>query len=68
LNEGPKIALFDEVLNVIDCAYLIYVSRPHMKRADVVAPDSQSGDPVWEGEKWVVTKWFRERPTHYLEN
>jgi prolyl 4-hydroxylase len=25
------------------------------------------GDPVEQGEKWVVTKWFRERPTKYLE-
>jgi hypothetical protein len=26
-----------------------------------------AGDPVEQGEKWVVTKWFRERPTRYLE-
>ena len=26
-----------------------------------------AGDPVEQGEKWVVTKWFRERQTHYLE-
>lgn len=26
-----------------------------------------AGDTVTEGEKWVVTKWFRERPTHYLQ-
>ena len=25
------------------------------------------GDPVEQGEKWVVTKWFREKPTKYLE-
>jgi TPR repeat protein len=26
-----------------------------------------AGDPVEQGEKWVVTKWFRQRPTSYLE-
>jgi len=26
-----------------------------------------AGDTVKEGEKWVVTKWFRERPTQYLQ-
>jgi hypothetical protein len=26
-----------------------------------------AGDPVTEGEKWVVTKWFREQRTSYLE-
>jgi len=26
-----------------------------------------AGDTVAQGEKWVVTKWFRERPTHYLQ-
>lgn len=25
-----------------------------------------AGDTVHAGEKWVVTKWFREKPTHYL--
>jgi len=27
-----------------------------------------AGDTVITGEKWVVTKWFRERPTSYLAN
>jgi prolyl 4-hydroxylase len=26
-----------------------------------------AGDTVEAGEKWVVTKWFREEPTPYLE-
>ena len=26
-----------------------------------------AGDTVEEGEKWVVTKWFREGPTKYLQ-
>jgi len=25
-----------------------------------------AGDTVIAGNKWVVTKWFRERPTSYL--
>ena len=34
-------------------------------------PDPRSlhaGDPVGRGEKWVITKWFREKPTQYLAN
>ena len=27
-----------------------------------------AGDTVTGGEKWVVTKWFREKPTRYLEH
>ena len=27
-----------------------------------------AGDTVTQGEKWVVTKWFRERPTQYLQS
>jgi hypothetical protein len=27
-----------------------------------------AGDTVEAGDKWVVTKWFRERPTSYLKN
>ncbi len=34
---------------------------------DVDKRSLHSGDPVLQGEKWVVTKWFRERRTHYLE-
>ncbi len=26
-----------------------------------------AGDTVEAGEKWVVTKWFRQNPTHYLQ-
>lgn len=26
-----------------------------------------AGDTVTQGEKWVVTKWFREEPTHYAD-
>jgi prolyl 4-hydroxylase len=26
-----------------------------------------AGDTVEHGEKWVVTKWFRERATHYVD-
>ena len=26
-----------------------------------------AGDTVEAGEKWVVTKWFRENPTQYLK-
>jgi prolyl 4-hydroxylase len=26
-----------------------------------------AGDTVDQGEKWIVTKWFRQRPTRYIE-
>ena len=41
LNTDPAVALFKNVLNIVDCAYLIFLSRPHLKRADVIDPDSQ---------------------------
>jgi prolyl 4-hydroxylase len=28
----------------------------------VDAASLHAGEPVTEGEKWVVTKWMRERP------
>jgi len=46
LNSDPEIALFDGVLDIIDCAYLIFTSRPHMKRADVIDPGSKKGGMV----------------------
>jgi hypothetical protein len=46
LNSDPAVTLFDEVLNIVDCAYLIFVSRPHMRRADVVDPDSRKDGMV----------------------
>ena len=33
----------------------------------VDARSLHAGDPVEQGSKWVVTKWFRERRTQYLE-
>jgi hypothetical protein len=33
-------------------------------------PDNRTlhaGDPVEQGDKWVLTKWFRQQPTSYLE-
>ncbi|MDH3746877.1 MAG: 2OG-Fe(II) oxygenase [Gammaproteobacteria bacterium] len=41
LNADPAVALFKNVLDIVDCAYLIFLSRPHLKRADVIDPDSQ---------------------------
>lgn len=39
--EDPPILLFSGVLNVIDCAYLIFVSTPRMERASVIDPASE---------------------------
>lgn len=46
LSADPAITLFREVLNIVDCAYLIFLSRPYMKRADVINPGSQKGGMV----------------------
>lgn len=44
VSTNPPISVFDNVLNVVDCAYLIYLSRPYMKRAHVIDPEGdQSG-------------------------
>lgn len=39
--EDPPISMFSGVLNVIDCAYLIFVSTPRMERANVIDPRSE---------------------------
>lgn len=36
----PPISIFSNVLNLADCAYLIFVSTPRMERANVIDPDS----------------------------
>lgn len=46
LCASPAITLFKDVLNVVDCAYLIFLSRPYLKRADVIDPGSQKGGMV----------------------
>jgi prolyl 4-hydroxylase len=37
------------------------------ERGQVEPRSLHAGDPVEQGGKWVVTKWFRERRTRYLE-
>lgn len=39
VSTDPPISVFHNVLDVVDCAYLIYLSRPYMKRAHVIDPD-----------------------------
>ena len=46
VSEDPPITVFENVLNVVDCAYLIHLARPHMKRADVIDPTSQKGGMI----------------------
>lgn len=41
LCADPAVTLYKEVLNIPDCAYLIFLSRPYMKRANVIDPGSQ---------------------------
>ena len=43
-SSDPPITLYKDVLNLVDRAYLIYLSRPYLKRAHVIDPDGdQSG-------------------------
>ena len=46
LSADPSIRVFKEVLNLVDCAYLIFLSRPYMRRAAVIDPGSQKGGMV----------------------
>lgn len=38
LNEDPPIALYSQVLDLVDCAYLIYLSQPRLQPAQVIDP------------------------------
>ena len=46
LCSDPPITLFKDVLTEADCAYLIYLSRPQMKRAQVIDPDGNEKGQV----------------------
>jgi len=41
--------------------------RNCFENGDVDKRSLHAGDTVEAGEKWVVTKWFREKPTKYLQ-
>ncbi len=44
--EDPPISLYADVLDLFDCAYLIHLSRPHLRRADVIDPDGSARGQV----------------------
>lgn len=44
--EDPPISVFSDVLDVTDCAYLIFVSTPRMERASVIDPGSETDGMV----------------------
>lgn len=46
VSTDPPITLFKDVLSIVDCAYLIFLSRPHMERASVIDPDGDKGGMV----------------------
>ena len=46
LSADPAITIFKDVLNTVDCAHLIFVSRPLLQRADVIDPTSQKGGMI----------------------
>lgn len=41
--------------------------RNCLANGDIDKRSLHAGDDVEAGQKWVVTKWFRERPTQYLQ-
>jgi prolyl 4-hydroxylase len=46
VSADPPITLFKDVLNIVDCAYLIFLSRPYLERAVVIDPGSERGGMV----------------------
>jgi len=46
VSEDPAIAVFEKVLGVVDCAYLVHVARPYLTRANVIDPTSRNGGMV----------------------
>jgi prolyl 4-hydroxylase len=48
LSTDPPITLYKDVLNIVDRAYLVYLSRPHMTRAHVIDPDGDMQGQVSE--------------------
>lgn len=57
ISTDPPISVFNNVLNVVDSAYLIYLSRPYMKRAHVIDP---------EGDKSGMVSHVRTNMSTYL--
>ncbi len=45
-SEDPPITLFRQVLDIVDCAYLIFLSTPYLKRAHVIDPDGNKSGMV----------------------
>lgn len=45
-NSDPAIAVFDDVLDAADCAYLIALSQPFLSHSDVIDPESQQDGMV----------------------
>jgi hypothetical protein len=43
VSADPSITLFKDVLTIVDCAYLMFLSRPYLKPAKVIDPESQRG-------------------------
>ena len=50
ISADPPIALLQDVLDLVDSAYLMFVSRPYLQRAAVIDPDDIDG-----GKKGMVS-------------
>jgi hypothetical protein len=46
MNDDPAIIVFNDVLNFVDRAYLMYLSEPHLRRAHVIDPDGDKSGMV----------------------
>lgn len=46
INQDPAITLYQQVLNIVDCAYLMFHSMPYLRRAEVIIPGSQKDKMV----------------------
>ena len=45
-SSDPPITLFKDVLSTVDCAYLMYLSRPYLMRASVIDPEGDRSGMV----------------------
>ena len=63
INESPCIKVFEQTLNLVDCAYLINRSSPYLQRAGVIDPDGDQAGQVSD----VRTNMSTHLPFHIVD-